>query len=267
MSHPLDGPRLRLKVAHGCIDALNAAFKALDEVSVEHLDTQFTGKPGEYVILVTKNPPLDPAWSIRIGDIAHNLKACLDNLAWQVALLNTPTPYERTQFPVCERRFRRKGTTAANFFYRGAGQVHHQIQSVARKHRAFFDRVQPYQRGQREHWRDPLWLLNKMNNTDKHRLLLVTALAPTKVLLQSHDGRSILWVRAQTGNVFKKDAELCRFRLSGPDTSVNVQAQFTLHVAFGQSCEWVSGHLVIDLLRHTWARVRDILAEFEPLFS
>ncbi len=39
-------------------------------------------------------------WSIRMGEIAHNLRSALDGLTYQLALLETTTPLWNVQFPI-----------------------------------------------------------------------------------------------------------------------------------------------------------------------
>ena len=49
-------------------------------------------------IEVSKEPPL--VWSVIVGDFAYNLRSALDHLVWQLALLNTNNPNQRTEFPI-----------------------------------------------------------------------------------------------------------------------------------------------------------------------
>jgi len=114
---------------------------------------------------VPQLPPDD--WSVVISGIAHQFRAALDNLTWQLALLtNGETKLlglrreEKPAFPIYAER--------KSFHGQGIG-------CLADPHRTAIELLQPYHAGDKA-VRDPLWMLHELNNTDKHRLLFVTAI-------------------------------------------------------------------------------------------
>ena len=101
-----------------------------------------------------RQPPLEIP--LLVGEFAYSLRSSLDNLAWQIALLNEPSPSRETAFPIhhdrekgSEKRFRRVTWDMPC----GAIEV---IKSL-----------QPYNRGD-DFSTHPLWRLNKLSNIDKH---------------------------------------------------------------------------------------------------
>ena len=48
-------------------------------------------------------PTADLEWSIRIGEVLHQLRSALDHLAWQLVLLDGARPSRQTQFPILDR--------------------------------------------------------------------------------------------------------------------------------------------------------------------
>lgn len=104
-----------------------------------------------------KFPTVDPAWGLVLGDAVHNLRSALDHLAWQLVRANGAKPSRATQFPI-------HGEAGG---VRIAGGVDPDAL-------ALIEQVQPY------HGRDEgenLRLINALDIMDKHRYLIVTAMA------------------------------------------------------------------------------------------
>jgi hypothetical protein len=111
-------------------------------------------------------PTPDLEWSIRIGEVLHQLRSALDHLAWQLVLIDGGRPSRQTQFPILDHP-----PTAVSELLR---QVHDP------EILGFVDWCQPYHGGaggpltRFQAHGQPLWVLRCLNNIDKHRLLLVT---------------------------------------------------------------------------------------------
>ncbi len=119
------------------------------------LDGHFDPERSQWVttMAISEDPP--PELSVVIGDIAHNLRSALDQLTWQLALVQTQEPYARTQFPIF--------TDADDYKNHGARMV----QSLRPEHAAFIERLQPYHEAEPEE--SLLYGLNRLSNVDKHR--------------------------------------------------------------------------------------------------
>ncbi|MDP2919178.1 MAG: hypothetical protein Q8O43_03030 [Dehalococcoidia bacterium] len=118
---------------------------------------------GAYLARVNFTPP--PArLGILVADVFQTLRASLDYLAWELALLNISdgVPYRRTEFPICkdwdsdtQRRF---------------NEV---TQSLAQDARDEIQALQPYHRGN-SYNSHPLWVLDFFCNIAKHRSIPMT---------------------------------------------------------------------------------------------
>jgi hypothetical protein len=112
-------------------------------------------------------PPTDD-FSLIIGDCLHNLRAALDNLAYDLAVAHTgkePLPSKfasRSEFPI--------------FTDKNLPKFFDVLGGVAPSAQAEIEGLQPYHRGEKLR-HDFLWQLNKLSNIDKHRLPHPTVVA------------------------------------------------------------------------------------------
>jgi len=120
---------------------------------------QFEKESNDYVFRMSGNPP-EPEMGVLVGEFAHQLRASLDNLLWQVVLLRGDRPGRHTQFPICSTEQSWKTSQAA-------------IKGVNENDRATIEQVQPFQWGEETPSIHPLARLTWLNNRDKHRLLHV----------------------------------------------------------------------------------------------
>lgn len=164
MSHPLDGIWAKLVRAEEHLDTLDVELEAYWDSDPGKVVRQFDPDDAMVTILSLKSrsPPL--RLSIIIGDCIHNLRSCLDHLAWQLVLAGGSIPTTRTAFPI----------------FKDAGDYEREVRNGRTAHRvperalALIETLQPY------HRRDdptihPLWVLRELSNIDKHRSLHLTA--------------------------------------------------------------------------------------------
>jgi hypothetical protein len=161
--HPLDDPLNKMQRAHEHLKELDrqvVAYKAAYQYSVaKKLNADKTSyiysiKPGTI-------PPLHIGTIV--GDAVHNMRSSLDHLAWQLALLTTPTPYHLTEFPIYKER------TTDNI-----KAVRRKLQDVPTNAANLIERFQPYNSGERAE-KHPLWILHALWNIDKHSILIPVA--------------------------------------------------------------------------------------------
>jgi hypothetical protein len=167
----------------------------------------------------------DLAWSVVVGDIVHNLRSALEHLAGALLEGNHKAPTDDTTFPVMERRLttKRAGVKALPNIKPGG------IQDPAR---VILDGVQPYTYGD-DFALHELWLLHKMWNYDKHKLVLVQ----TPWLLNTYAARDAERPSFMEGNLvcIRRAEDSATFRL-WPDpawANVNVYLETTLQIGFG----------------------------------
>ncbi len=116
------------------------------------------GRPVYFVDTVEDVPPLI---SIMLGDVLHNLRCCLDHLAYQLVWVKMgapPTDRNKLYFPICESatKYNKRKQSGDPFFLSAS------VTAVAA-----VDSLKPYKGGN-----DPLWWLHALNNIDKHRMLI-----------------------------------------------------------------------------------------------
>ena len=170
--HPLDGPRAKVKRAKAQLIALQKDSERFFRQNPNIIAAaEFDKKAGNYPIIVKRCPSeLPEQWSVIVGEITHDLRSALDLLAWQLALLQTPTPYDRTAFPIYAiGRSRRK---EINSFWGKQGKSPPCLKCINRRYWARIEAFQPY-KGGHGHLHSLLFLLHELNNADKHRLIQI----------------------------------------------------------------------------------------------
>lgn len=162
---------------HGVVEKLRRA-KAHSADLVHRLDSVLgpdkqrflfdpDGQAGEHALSVFRLPAIEPEWQLIIGDCLFNLRSALDHLAWQLVLLDGKQPVEKTQFPVRESPFNKNGVRLPR------PNLTPEVDSL--KILDALEAVQPYVAPHiaGDAKTSPLWMLHRLNNIDKHRLLLV----------------------------------------------------------------------------------------------
>ena len=112
-------------------------------------------------------PPPAAELSLIIGDCLHNLRAALDNLAFELALAHKRGRLSKgvegdSAFPIFKSDIAKDPESLKKF--------NRMTRGIAPKAKAEIERLQPYNRGQRFVTNDVLWQLNELAVEDKHRL-------------------------------------------------------------------------------------------------
>jgi hypothetical protein len=187
------------------------------------------------------------------GDAIQNLRSVLDHSVWQLVLANGQTPIDGvTGFPICD-----SAKEYASAKQRG------KIKGVVQAAADAIDALKPYEAGNVK-----LWRLHRLNNIDKHRLLLSAASAVahhdilpsqreelTRIYLGSHPGA--VTIPDFTGVVMKPvnpvharfPLEVGKVFFSIPKSDMQHDFKFSLGVAFNEP-GIVERELVVDTLKH-----------------
>jgi hypothetical protein len=260
--HPLDGARLKFIRACTQLKALNGAVLEFNKTDTCMLVPELNKQTKECVIRVKilQSPPLELA--IAIGEIAHNLRSCLDHIVWQLALSQVATPFGKTEFPIftADKLFSKNGLKS--------------IQDLSPTQKAFIESLQPYHAGQsaQEH---PLWMLHELNNADKHRTLTVTNVAifygpdpPGEfgLYFSGGDKRQAIEISitmgAQLGIPLEDNAVFAAFQVldMGLQKQVTVRAVTTSNMVFGKGIGASSGRKVDESLQSIFEQVDTIIS-------
>lgn len=126
----------------------------------------------------TKPAPLDE-WGLLTGECIHNIRSSLDNLAFALARLRCDPPDNpnKISFPIYKDQA---------FFLKNGRRNIDQLPADAA---LLIEKIQPFQRyssGQGDSPdKDPLTLLQELNNADKHQIPSIVFLATEKISFAS----------------------------------------------------------------------------------
>ena len=194
MSNALSGVDEKLKRARSHIDQLDqqlSAYRKSNPYSVRvHPDVDAaTGQPVGRLIAVRNLgvPDPDPSTALLAGEAVYQMRSALDHLIHQLVIIagneGKLIGSRRHQFPIFENR---KGyVKRAPGMIDGVDPVGSTIVSAA------IESHQPYARSPNTATFDPLWLLQDINNTDKHRLIPIHIVGIGEV--RGHDARGVLF--------------------------------------------------------------------------
>lgn len=122
------------------------------------------------IMRIHLTPEIDPALSAAAGDFFFNIRSLLDHFVWQLVLANPPNePSASNQFPIAY--------TKADFDIAIRRRKH--LRGVSAEAAATIETLQPYRTRD-----NPLGMLNRLHNIDKHRELnVVTVVADNAELI------------------------------------------------------------------------------------
>lgn len=202
----------------------------------------------------------DPSWSVIISEVIHQLRAALDNLVWQMVLLEgKEEPGRHTQFPIYA------DASKPERISKGLARM---LTGVSVGHRALIEEIQPYQGPCDDvaisRIRFGLDNLVVLSDHDKHRFLHAvfgrreTGFQARRVITDP-PGTEVEIV-AQIGSLYE-GAELFRWRTPGnPDAKVVVEARLPTDIVFGYA------DLGIYWFEDLVEEVANIVARVEPDF-
>jgi hypothetical protein len=168
----LSGVDAKLSRAKRHAVELKEAVEARFDPRTYHFTFEFNADAGQYASIVHDLPEVDPEWPLILGEILFNLRSCLDHLAWQICLFDSrKPPGQNTYYPLRHLPNDRNGRF-----------VHTQLNPAVRSAvvRDALEATQPYRTPDgtidaQAALTHPLYALVKLNNIDKHRLVLVAA--------------------------------------------------------------------------------------------
>ncbi len=165
-----DGYALKLRRAHYHLDDLNCAITAWFNGDHHAVRVEQDCNGVYQFILRVDDLPLEP-FSLLIGDILHNLRSSLDQLAFALLTAYTqPVPDNLagdSEFPIFGDLDRRKKPGAGSGMFRAAKR---KIEGIHPSAKTVIEGLQPYHRGNL-FVDDPLWRLHDLSRIDKHRLI------------------------------------------------------------------------------------------------
>jgi hypothetical protein len=154
---------LKIKRAKKHLDDLAEALRIFHEKG----DRQFIARDrnpqtGDEIVKVVRVPQVPPMISCIIGDVLQNLRCALDHMVYALVAkqIAPKIPPTYVSFPIADSPDK----------YMSA-EYRRKIELAGEKAVKRIDAIKPYKGGN-----DLLWQIGKLNNVDKHRLLVTTAM-------------------------------------------------------------------------------------------
>ncbi|HYZ92738.1 MAG TPA: hypothetical protein VFA34_10155 [Actinomycetota bacterium] len=253
----LDGVNIKVERARSHMGFLNDEVTAWRDHQGFLASTVKVQRHGRKHVYLADDPPtVDPMWGAIAGDCVHNLRTALDHLAWQLA----KRPGKDTAFPIWRTPRRRWYAPHKHLLPDICG-------GVGRDVRQALEVVQPYNRRDLNH---SLWTISRLDNTDKHRVLLV-ATSTTRAFITSFSGPPEEQP-TRTDHFSRKALEhgqvMGWFEYDPPQADPDPHLRFLPDVAFDRSVPEVGGDLVVPtLIDLIWIMESIVVPEFEKFFS
>jgi hypothetical protein len=150
---PMTGPLSRIIRAKEHLDALQRKATAFTASNPYRADIYDNLETGDYICYPYLTKPFTSNWGLIVGEIFHHLKAALDNIAWQSAILKDNT----IEFPIFSDNTSRFTT---------------KLEKLREYVRPEIEAIQPYHRPDGEKHRHPLSVIRRINIVDKHRVII-----------------------------------------------------------------------------------------------
>jgi hypothetical protein len=257
MAHALDGTQLKIERAGIHLETFRREFarflKRSDYRIIREPDPDGEGERARVSFHESPSAHL----GIIVGDFANNLRSALDHLTWQLALLTTTAPPRNTEFPI----FAKDGPNTQD-------SIEGKTRAIQNGARDIIKGLQPYHRrgGAR---RDDLWILHRLANTDKHRVLAVVRHAA--ILRGLLKGTSEGLEKMFTGPI--EDGDVVPVTFDAPPFSelmefqVELQIEPAFIVSFEEQQVGQTGMVQVAHLPRIYETVRnDVLPRFTGFF-
>jgi hypothetical protein len=286
MDYSLDDATDKLRWAKRHFEDVASAIKGFEKRDKHTFSVQRDADKGEYTFYVHDLEPVDPDWSLMLGDCIHNARTALDYLMVQLYSLITqtdPAQVKGVMFPISDD---------PGNFNRLPGVVE------ARKHLAFsgyltrIEELQPYNTLNPSIWPivmapntpptnspgSALSTLSRMDIRDKHRALHAARAAISvggalrSYLTKWPTGFVSVGSNGPKYGPLENDAvvSICTFQTPLPyewePTQVDMKRRFPVDVVIDQTPPFLDQAVLVILPPCLWA-VEQVLRLFEPVFA
>jgi hypothetical protein len=226
----LDNPRARMRRAHEHLDVLQKKIIAFTDREPYAVVRQPKTQSGVEVFAfeMREQPPLE--LGVIVGDFFHNLRSALENLAWQIVLLDGGTPDEHTGFPV------------ASDLQGFKSQAGSKLKGVDPARVAEIESVQPYP-ARNDAISRALETVHDFARIDRHQIIhpafAVANTDPNALTIRREPITAEFNVQVEyliAGKPLEDGAPFVRLRTTTrkPQTGVKMEVEFPIRMAFGE---------------------------------
>ncbi|MEO8898528.1 MAG: hypothetical protein ABI473_07550 [Candidatus Dormibacter sp.] len=200
----------------------------------------YFGRDGEWhTVNSVPGPAPNPVLAAIAGDFINNLRCVLDYLVWQAVLREGEQPDQRHSFPIHERE--EEWVAKVQLSYRKRQKSPLFGIPVDGDAWTVIKEAQPYKRSPTNPFTDPLAVLQRLSNADKHRALPPQFTFPSLVSLLSVIGWSDEVSLVQQRYVarplsLEAPTELIALRFAPPETDpgMHMKGKLGLNPTFGE---------------------------------
>lgn len=255
------GYKLTRSIKH--LQALERTIKRFLKGKANGVVNDFTSEPGYLIVkaFVRRKPP--PSCSGLIGETLYHQRAALDYMACDLARYNDQIVDDHVEFPIFKdgNNFRNPVTGKLT------DGIVKRIGLLRPDHRAVIESEQPFQERHGKPEEDPLWLLYRLSNFDRHQFIHLASVITNDsfhTFTPRQASARFQQVRFNYG-AFENEAEVARFRIiPGAELDVHVQSDVRFDVAFDANGPG-GGRPVLQTLGAIGVRVAEIMERFTPL--
>ena len=162
----LTGPHIKIDRAKKHVADLRADIEAFHRRQPYQIVMADEPESGDQVYRVKIREPIPPKWSGILGDIFHNLRSALDQVACQLVIANNSEIERSTEFPIIG--------TPGNFEI----VLGRKLNGASAKAKSLVRRLKPYKGG-----REPFWVIHAMDVLDKHRGIIPAGAAHRNIII------------------------------------------------------------------------------------
>jgi hypothetical protein len=253
----------KIKRAKQHVTDLDKEIRRFLEINPYKVGAKRDSESRRLVYYVRGVQPTPECLALIAGDAVQNLMSALDHLAYQLVLSDTgdrsPNP-RRIYFPIAD--------DAAKY----EAQKHGKMEGARQQTFDVIDTVKPYKGGN-----DLLWSLYRLNNIEKHRLLITVGSMFQSMDLGAHMGG--MMKKAFPGqdfpaiSLFFKPADVLfplkegdELFIDAPDGEVNEHMQFRFSVALNEP-GIIEGEPLLETVHQLTALVEGIVSALAPLLK
>lgn len=252
---------LKLKRAKEHVVALDREVRKFFETTPYKVGTRRDPQTRKLIYYVTSVEPSTDCLPLIAGDAIQNLMSTLDHLAYQIVCSDTgdsPPDPKRIYFPIADDAAKYEATKQRKM----QGARPETIEAI--------DMLKPYKGGN-----DQLWNLYRLNNIEKHRLLITVG-----SMFQSLDLGAHMFAMMKKAipklpefpaiSAFFKPADILfplkagdELFIDGADAEVNEKMQFRFNVALNEP-GIIEGMPLLETLHQFTALVEGIVGALTP---
>ena len=220
----------------------------------------FQSEPGYLIVKAfsRRKPPF--SCSLLIGDVLYHQRASLDYTVCELARYNKQVVDDRIEYPIFVNRDDFRNPVSGNL----TPAIQKRIGLLAPQHQAIIESQQPFQGRYGDPEDDPLAILYRLSNFDRHQFLHLTSII-TKTSFHDFSPPEAATRFEQVSvsyGAFKNEAEVARFRvIAGRELDVDLHSNVQFDVAFDEEGPG-AGRPVLHTLGAIGVRVGEIIGDF-----